>query len=131
MSDTPGTTPDPELGSEGDSDQLAVEDTLLGDQGVDELDVPWSPPERAPRHLLVTQAEELAGDSFEDRAAQEEPEVWEVDVVRDPAGGPGRVGRLAADADGSDLLADDEGLAGGAASAEEAAMHLTDDELED
>lgn len=125
MSDTPGTSPDPELGSEGDTDQLPAEDTLVGD----ESDAPWSPPERAPRHLLVTEAEELAGDSFEERVAQEEPEIWEVDVVRDPAGGPGRVGRLSRDADGSGLLADDEGFSGGAASAEEAAMHLTDDEL--
>ncbi|MDO8105696.1 DUF5709 domain-containing protein [Isoptericola sp. b441] len=131
-SDTPGTRPEPEGVAEGDTDQLTKEDELV-QRGVDDLaDEGWSPPDRPNRHLETTEAEELAGDSLDERLTQEEPEEG---TAPDPAREPGRVGRLASassDAEGESswsTAAVDEGVAGGAASAEEAAMHLDDDEL--
>jgi hypothetical protein len=125
---TPATSPDPETGAEGDTDQLTSEDTLVA-RGGDPLDEGWVPPDRPSRHLLTTQAEQEAGDSLDDRLAQEEPEVWDAPPVD-----VGRAGRLesgAPDAAGestSSVWAVDDGVAGGGASAEEAAMHLVDDE---
>ena len=133
MSETPGTTPDPETGAEGDSDQLDPSDTLQ-DGLVDPLDEGWSPRDRPGRHRLETEQEQYVGDSIDDRHDQEEPEVWESDgpgtggrepdrVGRLSAGVPDRVGRSAAS-----VYAADEGISGGAASAEEAAVHLIEDE---
>lgn len=129
---TPGTSPDPETGAEGDTDQLTAEDTLL-DRGVEPLDEGWSPPDRPSRYLLETEAEQAAGDTLDERLAQEEPEVWDAAPVADPD----RAGRLEAaapDAAGestSSVWAVADGVAGGAATAEEAAMHiLGDDALE-
>ncbi len=132
---TPGTTADPETGAEGDTDQLEQEDTLL-DRGVDSvLDEGYSPPDRRSGHRLETQLENELGESMADRLAQEEPEVWETDPGPDAgAREPDRAGRLAAtDADLSgmytvDTMAVDVGIDGGAASAEEAAMHVVEDE---
>ena len=131
---TPATTPDPETGAEGDTDQLTQEDTLL-DRGVaDALDEGWSPPERPQGHRVETHREQLEGESLDDRLAQEEPEVWETADGPDAgASDPDRAGRLAVAApeaggdQSSSVIAEDVGFAGGAASAEEAAMHLTDE----
>jgi hypothetical protein len=124
-------------------DQLQPQDTL-DDRGVDDvLDEGISPPER-PRGVTakgVTALEAAEGETLDDRVRQEEPEVWEqaeaerdADVVDGPVGGEvgsGRAGRLLApdegtheDADGP--VAEDEGIDGGAASAEEAAVHVID-----
>lgn len=71
--------------------------------------------------------DELAGDP--DLAAEDEPSEYAIDEV-----GGVRAGRLAdpATVDGEDveseLIAEDEGLAGGAASAEEAAVHIIDED---
>lgn len=132
-SDTPGTRSDPELVAEGDSDQPDKDDQLL-ERGVDDLqDEGWSPPDRPNRHLRTTAREELVGDAIDDREVQQEPEVWDDDWAVAAGREADRVGRLTAasrEADGeagASLEAVDEGVAGGAASAEEAAMHLDDE----
>lgn len=133
---TPATTPDPETGAEGDTDQLQQDDTLL-DRGVDNvLDEGYSPPERLPnRPRLETELDQERGERLDDKLAAEEPEVWETDPGPDAgAREPDRAGRLApadTDADGlpsADTMAVDVGISGGAASAEEAAVHVIDEE---
>ncbi len=129
---------------EPDSDQLPLEDTLVA-RGVDDLlDEGYSPPDRPRTNRWgETPLEESLGESLDLRLTQEEPELWDPEH-RAPAGSEeDRTGRLAVDDDedtdptgaGSQhLLADDLGIAGGAASAEEAAMHVIpedDDGLDD
>ncbi|KGM14532.1 hypothetical protein N869_05175 [Cellulomonas bogoriensis 69B4 = DSM 16987] len=131
---TSSTSPDPEMVAEGDSDQLPQEDTLL-DRGVKEiLDEGYSPPDRPPnpfRH--ETAAEDREGESLDDRLAQEQPEVWEVDGRPTSSAEPDRAGRLtASDPDptggaAQTVIAEDAGIAGGAASAEEAAVHIVEE----
>ncbi|MDM7854302.1 DUF5709 domain-containing protein [Cellulomonas alba] len=135
--DTTGTSPDPESGAEGDNDQLTLDDTLL-ERGVDDLlDEGYSPPER-PRsnHYGETSWEEQHRETIDQRIGQEEPEVWEqrprVSGDREEL----RAGRLVADDDaveagGTDEFAIDAGVSGGAASAEEAAVHLVEEEYVD
>lgn len=135
----PNVPPRPD-GPEPDSDQLPLEDTLV-DRGVDDvLDEGYSPPDRPRTNRWgETQLEEELGESLDRRLAQEEPETWESDRGPDPQREPDRTGRLAVDDDedsdptgaGSQhMMVDDVGVAGGGASAEEAAMHLVaeDDE---
>ena len=134
MSQTPATTRDPETGAEGDTDQLELSDTLMGSDSAEPLDEGWSPRDRPGRHRLETEQEQYAGDSIDERLDQEVPEVWENDEVGSGGREPDRVGRLAAgspDLAGrstQSLLAEDEGISGGAASAEEAAVHLIEEE---
>ncbi|WP_169166326.1 DUF5709 domain-containing protein [Cellulomonas taurus] len=134
--DTPATSTDPATGAEGDANQLPEEDTLV-DRGVDDLlDEGYSPPERprpAVAHWGETPWEESRGEDLDQRVAQEEPEVWESDEPVDPARQPDRAGRLAEDDDaveagGNDQFAVDAGVDGGAASAEEAAVHVLDED---
>ena len=123
------------------SDQLQPGDTL-DDRGVDDiLDEGISPPER-PRGVTakgVTDREQLEGETIDERVAQEEPEVWagveeerDADILDGPVGGEvgdQRTGRLLAPDEGAhedvdnELFAEDEGIDGAGASAEEAAMH--------
>ncbi|MDM7832133.1 DUF5709 domain-containing protein [Cellulomonas edaphi] len=135
--DTSATRTDPALGSEGDTDQLPREDTLV-DRGVDDLlDEGYSPPERdRATHYGETAWEESHRETIDQRAAQEEPEVWEqrprVSGEREEL----RAGRLveddgAVEAGGTDAFAIDAGVSGGAASAEEAAIHLVEEEYVD
>ncbi len=130
--DTLSTHDDPVLGSEGESDQLPLEDTLE-DRGVDDLlDEGYSPPER-PRsnHYGETAWEERHREPLDQRLAEEEPEIWA--PVRRPRRDKLRSGRLTADETaidgepGDDRIAHDVGIDGGAASAEEAAVHLIDE----
>ena len=120
-------------------DQLQPQDTL-DDRGVDDvLDEGYSPPEQLRGSIAkgVTHREELEGETIEERERQEEPEVWDglqeemdADVVDGPVGGEvgdARTGRLAASEEGYDLTAEDEGIDGAGASAEEAAMHTIED----
>ena len=100
------------------------------DRGVDDLlDEGYSQPDRprANRHG-ETAWEEVHGESLDQRLSEEEPEVWEA-----PERGArqlDRAGRLVQDDDAlegrrpNDTFAQDVGLAGGAASAEEAAMRI-------
>ena len=118
-------------GSEGDSDQLPMEDTLL-DRGVDDLlDEGYVAPERErTNHYGETAWEEAHAETFDQKLAQEEPEEWD----RDPLDRPdeSRAGRLVADTDAldgrsNDTYAEDEGISGGASSAEEAAVHVVEE----
>lgn len=128
-------------------DQLQPEDTL-DDRGVDDvLDEGISPPEH-PRGVTakgVTAREEIEGETIEDRLRQEEPDVFEeVDAERDadildgPVSGEvggARAGRLVAPDAGlgedvdAEMIGEDVGIDGAGASAEEAAVHITDGEL--
>lgn len=135
MSDTSGTSPDPELDSEGDTDQLSSEDTLM-DRGVEDLlDEGYTVPLR-PRanHYGETAWEEAHRETIDQRIGQEEPEVWEARPR--PEREEFRAGRLieddgAVEAGGTDGFAIDAGISGGAASAEEAAVHLIEEEYVD
>ena len=133
--DTTATSADPEIGAEGDTNQLEAEDTLL-DRGVDNvMDEGFVTAEKPSRHRLETELEQYEGESLDDRLDQEEPEVW--DTADGPDAGAretDRAGRLAVvDAEGTglaanDVFATDVGIDGGAASAEEAAVHIIEDE---
>lgn len=134
MSDeTPATAPDPELGSEGDTDQLGREDMLL-ERGVDDLlDEGYSPLDHArSTHYGETAWEEAHRETIDQRLLQEEPDVWDAPEGVSGEREPYRAGRLEADdaaveAGGTDMFAVDDGVAGGAASAEEAAVHMVPD----
>src|SRR5688572_16883686 len=131
-----------------DSDQLQPQDTL-DDRGVDDiLDEGISPPEklRGATAKGVTPYEQQTGETIDDRLAQEEPEAppqygdeygedfdqQEDDPAPPGAVGEARSGRLVAPDQGlgqdleKDLIAEDVGIDGSAASAEEAAMHITE-----
>ena len=132
MSDNDRVGPPSEryLSGEGDSNQLPREDTLI-ERGVDDiLDEGYSPPDypRGNRYG-ETALEELRGESLDQRLAEEEPDVW-VAGRRPPKGRePDRAGRIVEDDDtwrAQDIYAADAGVAGGAASAEEAAMHIVE-----
>ncbi|MCC2312671.1 DUF5709 domain-containing protein [Cellulomonas xiejunii] len=134
--DTPATSTDPALGSEGDSNQLPGEDTLV-ERGVeDPLDEGVAPPERprpASAHFGETAWEEARGETLDQRVAQEEPEIWEVQAPPAANRDELRAGRLVEDDDaveagGNDTFALDAGVDGGAASAEEAAVHVIDED---
>jgi hypothetical protein len=124
---------EPQLEPEGESDQLSAEDTLE-DRGVaDLLDEGYSPPERPRSNRFGETAwEEAHGETLDQRLAEEEPDVWT------RLGGDWaeerRSGRLVADEDalpenqGNDTYAEDVGIDGGAASAEEAAVHIVDEQ---
>ncbi|GAA0611514.1 hypothetical protein HPO96_22195 [Kribbella sandramycini] len=123
-----------------DEDQLQASDTL-NDRGVDDLlDEGYSPPEKwsAGEGFGTTAEEALQGESLDQRLAQEEPDVDPYAEDGEDVGGPEvgvrRSGRLVAPDEGahtdseSDLVASDIGFDGAAASAEEAAIHVVDDE---
>jgi hypothetical protein len=131
---------------------LDASDTLDGDPGDDPLDQGIAPPDRwsAGERFGTTAGEEQEGESLDELLAEEEPEedpyaddededeedgedrraddLWEDDEP-DP-----RSGRLVADDEGAhpddeeDLVAHDVGIDGGAASAEEAAVHVQDED---
>lgn len=129
--DTPATSTDAALNSEGDTDQLPKEDTLT-QRGVDDLlDEGYSPPER-PRsnHFGETALEEIQGETLDQRLAEEEPDIF--DAPDSGASQPDRAGRLVADPDAldgrvNDTFAEDARVDGGAASAEEAAVHIVEE----
>ena len=140
----PDSTPE---GSEGEysldeEDQLQPEDTLV-DRGVDDvLDEGYSPPER-PLGLDAygtTAAEQREGETLDQRLAEEEPdpalEDDNAEILDDNEVGRLRSGRLVAEDEGvgedeeKDLVASDIGIDGGAASAEEAAVHIVVEETE-
>ncbi|ACQ81351.1 conserved hypothetical protein [Beutenbergia cavernae DSM 12333] len=134
MSETPGTSTDPALGTEGDDDQLTREDALLDSPVDDVLDEGYSPPERDRSNRWgETAYEESVGEPLERRLGEEEPEVWEADYSTRRGRESDRSGRIEDTSDGwrrQDAFARDAGISGGAASAEEAAMHTLDDDAE-
>jgi hypothetical protein len=107
-------------------------DSLDGDPGDDPLDRGVAPPERwsAAMRYGTTAAEQEDGESLDQRLDEEEPDSLALDDDPDP-----RAGRLVSKdetADASeedDLEARDAGIDGGAATAEEAAVHVVDDDL--
>ncbi len=122
-----------------EDDQLQAEDTLI-DRGVDDvLDEGYSPVERPLMldRFGTTASEQEEGESLDQRLAEEEPDVdvtggdgvdWDENEMSDEEVGDARSGRLLAtdsgvDGEGTALIARDVGIDGGAASAEEAAMH--------
>ncbi len=123
-----------------DEDQLQFSDTLDGRGVSDLLDEGYSPPEKwsAGEGFGTTAAEALLGETFEQRLAQEEPDIDPYAVppeyVDGPEVGGERAGRLVARDEGAhfdleeELVAAEVGIDGGAASAEEAAIHVVDDE---
>lgn len=131
-----------------DTGLLDSEDTLENDGVGDPLDRGWSPPERpwAVEHTGVTAAERHEGETLDQRLAEERPDVLapEGDGLGDADGtdgelldgevGAGRSGRLVAPDEGAHedeepaLVALDVGIDGAAASAEEAAMHVVDED---
>jgi hypothetical protein len=131
-----------------DDNQLQPEDTLV-DRGVDDiLDEGISPPERP---YARTNLDHPGPETLDELLAEEEPDplsrIGNVldelnadgaddgsDFPEDDEVGRARSGRLVApdagfgDDDDPELFAEDVGIDGGAASAEEAAMHVIDDE---
>ncbi len=132
-----------------DDNQLQPEDTLI-DRGMDDvLDEGYSPPERPYGSGAFGPSE-----SLDQLLAEEEPDpASRINVVLDEAEqersdeserdaefpewrevGRARAGRLVAPDLGfgddveSDLVAEDVGISGGAASAEEAAVHIIEEE---
>jgi hypothetical protein len=131
-----------------DTGLLDAEDTLEYDGVDDPLDRGWSPPERpwAAEHAGVTAAERRRGESLDERLAEETPDVLAPDgdglgdspdtdgELLDAEVGAARSGRLVAPDQGARedeeaaLVATDVGIDGAAASAEEAAMHIVDED---
>jgi Family of unknown function (DUF5709) len=130
----------------------------LDDRGVDPaIDEGWSPPERPLEvdRVGTTAAEQRRGESLDQRLAEEVPDGPDPrDEVADgigdapgaagepvdPQAGDARSGRLVGVDEGlprppysgvDDVTASEAGIAGGAASAEEAAMHTVDDPEEE
>ncbi|MCV7092186.1 DUF5709 domain-containing protein [Mycobacterium interjectum] len=149
MSTHYGTGPAPGEYSAEDEDQLQPEDTLI-DRGMDDiLDEGYSPPERPYGRGAFGPSETL-----DQMLAEEEPDpASRIDVLLDEAEqqlsdeseretefpqpgevGRARAGRLVAPDLGfgedseAELVAEDIGINGGAASAEEAAVHIIDGE---
>ena len=133
-----------------DEDQLQPEDTLVDPEVGDVLDRGYSPPDRPPKGYedYPTEAERLQGESLDEKLAEEEPDIdpyaeEEADLDSDHEDenaldeqlgldeADARTGRLVApDAGlGEDVdkqeIAQDVGIDGAGASAEEAAMHVT------
>lgn len=130
---------DPDLEDDG---QLDASDTLEGDPGDDPLDAGIVPPDRwsAGERFGTTLSEERSGESLDQLLAEEEPEpdpYAEGDIPQDAPlasdHADPRAGRLVAEDEGAhpdtepDLVARDVGIDGGAATAEEAAVHVEDD----
>ena len=142
MTENPENTENYGSYSVDDEDQLQPEDSLV-DRGVDDaLDEGYTAPERwSPGEGYGnTPLEEEQGETLEQRIAQEEPEpdpyVAAAEEAEHVGGEVGheRAGRLVAEDEGlaedeeKDLVADDIGIDGAGASAEEAAVHVIDEE---
>ena len=142
MTDTPIEPDDTGFEESENLDQLQPDDTLV-DRGVDDvLDEGYSPAESyGPGEGFGSTAEETAqGENLDQRLAQEEPDAdpyadEEAEApIDDDQVGDARSGRLVDPDEGSgedtekDLVGNDVGIDGAAASAEEAAVHTVPDE---
>jgi hypothetical protein len=142
-----------------DDGVLDAADSLEGNPGDDPLDQGIVAPDRwsAGQRYGTTASEERAGESLDQLLAEEEPDLdpyageeplpsegvgeeWadeDVDGLLLDDGADPRAGRLVAEDEGAhadeeaDLVARDVGIDAGAASAEEAAMHVVDDDDRD
>ena len=144
MSDYANNTVDDDRSEQLDQDQFQPQDSLV-DRGVeDALDEGYSPPEKP--SVLLRHGEH---ESLDERLAEEEPEPDpyaepeeednltvrdELENVDDGEVGDQRAGRLMDPNQGigpdidKDLIGEDVGIDAGAASAEEAAMHIVPDD---
>ncbi|ORT58057.1 DUF5709 domain-containing protein [Streptomyces sp. CB03238] len=138
-----------------DTGILDPEDTL-SDREADPYDEGWSPPERplAVDHIGTTAREQRERESLDQRLNEELPDTTQAAETADLSNGIGdlpggdgepiddqvgrdRSGRLVAPDEGvraddeKDVVARDVGIAGAAASAEEAAMHTVPDEADE
>ena len=127
-----------------DEDQPQGDGTALtSDRGLeDPLEEGYSPPERwsVGEGYGNTPYEEEVGETLDQRLAQEEPEPDPYQAAAQPAENVGgevggaRAGRLVAEDEGlgpdeqKDLIAEDVGIDGAAASAEEAAVHVIEED---
>ena len=133
-----------------DEDQPGAEDDGLPDDVADELDRGYSPPEHysAAQGYGNTPWEEAHGESLDQRVRQEVPEpdpyaerqpgagdaTEDDEYLDDGEVGDVRAGRLVDPDQGGgedtekDMVGEDVGIDGAAASAEEAAMHVVPDE---
>jgi hypothetical protein len=146
----------PESADLTDYEVLDASDTLDGDPGDDPLDRGVAAPQRWSAAIQhgSTAAEQQAGESLDELLAEEEPDVTgevddepigdltededagdeDVDGLLLDDGPDPRAGRLVAEDEGAhpdeeaDLVARDTGIDGGAATAEEAAMHVVEDD---
>jgi hypothetical protein len=136
MSEMPGEGDREVYGQQSvdDEDQPGAEDWML-DRGLDDpLDEGYSPPEHEPAHLRhgMTREEQREGETLDERLAEEEPDIDPYADVNDYGTPDPRAGRLVAPDEGfgeddeKDEVADDVGIDGAGASAEEAAMHVID-----
>ena len=120
-------------------------DSLVGNRGLTEpLDEGYSPPEKwSPAEGYGnTPYEEEVGESLDQRLAQEEPEpdpYVQASLESEDVGGEvgtERAGRLVDEDEGlgpdveKDLVAEDVGIDGAAATAEEAAVHIVDEDTQ-
>jgi Family of unknown function (DUF5709) len=139
-----------------DEGVLDASDTLEGNPGDDPLDTGILPADKwsAGMRFGSTEAEEEAGESLDQLLAEEEPDITiepddekpediagdenagdeDVDGLLLDDGPDPRAGRLVADDEGAhsdaqaDMVAHDVGIDGGAAGAEEAAVHVVADD---
>jgi hypothetical protein len=144
MSENVGPTESYHGYSVDDEDQAqSTGDSLVDDRGLaDPLEEGYSPPEKwsAAQGYGNTPLEEELGETLDQRLAQEEPEPDPYDLAADDHEdvqgevGSERAGRLVAEDEGigtdteKDLVAGDVGIDGAAASAEEAAVHVIDED---
>lgn len=110
--------------------QLTQEDTLI-DRGVDDLlDEGYSPPDRWQEPRENESLQELLAEEEPDPAMQLDDPEYRDEQAGDDEVGDQRAGRLVAPNAGfgvddeAELLGTDVGIDGGAASAEEAAVHI-------
>jgi len=120
-----------------DAEDMDPAENLTGDGTRESLDEPeetrWDPPdfEPAPVRHGMTLAEQQEGESLDQRLSEEEPDVGAEDAIPVDVD---RAGRLVAPDEGvhtdrePDEVATDVGRAGFAASAEEAAVHVVDED---
>ena len=119
--------------TDADGDQLPQEDTLV-DRGVDDLlDEGYSPPDRWKEPRDHETLDELLSEEEPDPAMQlDDPD----EQAGDDEVGDRRAGRLVSSDEGvgidteADLLGSEVGVDGGAASAEEAAVHVIDEDYD-
>ncbi|MCW2541081.1 MAG: hypothetical protein JWN95_2806 [Frankiales bacterium] len=124
-----------------DAEYLDPAETLTGDALTEEeqdepLDTSYSPPDHRPSatRFGTTALEAEYGESLDQRLAEEEPDVSS--LGDDDSEAEPRAGRLVAPDEGThddeekDEIAIDVGRAGAASSAEEAAVHIIDPDLD-
>lgn len=132
-----------EAGSDPDDDQTystEADDTLSGQAPDEDAETDYSPPDFEPKSTRygTTELEQLEGESLDQKLAEEVPDVGTTELAGDELSEDTeedpRAGRLVAPNegahgdDGSDEVAEDVGPAGYGSSAEEAAVHVIDED---